>query len=114
MHRARGACWRSASSLEEARKLIAGYDGRVSIGAVNGPEMLTLSGDTEPLQQIAQLLEARGVFNRPVRVQVPYHSHHMEPIQGRHAENTGRSRGRAWRRRRFTPASPVAASPARI
>ncbi|MCU0873655.1 MAG: type I polyketide synthase, partial [Pirellulaceae bacterium] len=35
--------------LEEARKLIAGYDGRVSIAAVNGPEMLTLSGDLDPL-----------------------------------------------------------------
>ena len=69
-------------SLEDARKLIEGYEGRVSIGAVNGPEMLTLSGDTEPLQLIAQLLETRGVFNRPVRVQVAYHSHHMEPIKG--------------------------------
>ncbi len=69
-------------SLEDARKLIETYEGRVSIGAVNGPEMLTLSGDTEPLEQIAQLLEARGVFNRPVRVQVAYHSHHMEPIKG--------------------------------
>ncbi len=69
-------------SLDDARKLIENYGGRVSIGAVNGPEMLTLSGDTEPLEQIAQLLESRGVFNRPVRVQVAYHSHHMEPIKG--------------------------------
>ena len=69
-------------ALEEARKLIEVHDGRVSIGAVNGPEMLTLSGDAEPLQLIAQILESRGVFNRPVRVQVAYHSHHMEPIKG--------------------------------
>ena len=69
-------------SLEDARKLIEGYAGKVSIGAVNGPEMLTLSGDSAPLEQIALLLESRGVFNRPVRVQVAYHSHHMEPIKG--------------------------------
>ncbi len=68
--------------LEEAHKLIAGYDGRVSIAAVNGPEMLTLSGDSHPLERIAQTLESRGVFNRPVRVQVAYHSHHMDSIQG--------------------------------
>ena len=68
-------------SLEEARKLIEGFEGHVSIGAVNGPEMLTLSGDSEPLQLIAQLLETRGVFHRPVKVQVAYHSHHMEPIK---------------------------------
>ena len=68
-------------SLEEARKLIEGHEGKVSIGAVNGPEMLTLSGDSAPLQLIAEMLESRGVFNRPVRVQVAYHSHHMEPIK---------------------------------
>lgn len=67
--------------LEAARKVIADYDGRVSIAAVNGPEMLTLSGDPEPLKLIAQTMESRSVFNRPVRVQVAYHSHHMESIQ---------------------------------
>ncbi|MEO8498404.1 MAG: acyltransferase domain-containing protein, partial [Planctomycetota bacterium] len=68
-------------SVEEARKLIAVYAGRVSIGAVNGPEMLTLSGDTQPLQKLAEILESRGIFNRPVRVQVAYHSHHIDAIE---------------------------------
>ncbi len=68
-------------SVDEARKLINGHHNQVSIAAVNGPEMLTLSGDVEPLQNIAKVLESRGVFNRPVRVQVAYHSHHMEPIK---------------------------------
>lgn len=80
--RGKGGMLAVGLSLAEAKKLIEGHDGRVSIGAVNGPEMLTLSGDEEPLQQISQLLESRGVFNRPVRVQVAYHSHHMEPIKG--------------------------------
>ncbi|MFN0021880.1 MAG: SDR family NAD(P)-dependent oxidoreductase [Pirellulaceae bacterium] len=77
----KGAMLAVGLELEEARALIKGYEGRVSIGAVNGPEMLTLSGDPEPLEQIARMLEGRGVFNRPVRVQVAYHSHHMEPIK---------------------------------
>ncbi|MFL5245248.1 MAG: SDR family NAD(P)-dependent oxidoreductase [Gemmataceae bacterium] len=68
-------------SLEETRKLIEGHGGQVSIAAINGPEMLALSGDMLPLQLIAQALDSRGVFNRPVRVQVAYHSHHMEPIR---------------------------------
>ncbi len=82
-HRAsgKGAMLAVGLSLEEARKEINGYDDRVSVAAVNGPKMLTLSGDAEPLRLIAQALEARGVFNRPVRVQVAYHSHHMEPIR---------------------------------
>lgn len=80
-------------SLEEARELIKGYDGMVSVGAVNGPEMLTLSGDTEPLRHIAQVLEARGVFNRPVQVQVAYHSHHMEPIKSVMLKSLSQVRG---------------------
>ncbi len=68
-------------SFEDATKLIEEYDGRVSVGAVNGPEMLTLSGDTAPLEEIAKVLESRSVFNRTVKVQVAYHSHHMEPIK---------------------------------
>ncbi|MCH8149689.1 MAG: acyltransferase domain-containing protein, partial [Planctomycetes bacterium] len=73
-------------SLEEARKLIEVHDG-VSIGAVNGPEMLTLSGDSIPLQRIAEMLESQGVFNRPVRVQVAYHSHHIDLIETGTYEN---------------------------
>ncbi len=79
--------------MEEARQLIAGYDGRVSIGAVNGPEMLTLSGDVEPLARIAETLESRGVFNRPVRVQVAYHSHHMDSIRSEMLETLVHSQG---------------------
>jgi acyl transferase domain-containing protein/NADPH:quinone reductase-like Zn-dependent oxidoreductase/surfactin synthase thioesterase subunit/NADP-dependent 3-hydroxy acid dehydrogenase YdfG len=80
-------------SVEEARKVIDGHAERVSIGAVNGPEMLTLSGDPQPLEQIAQALEARGVFNRQVKVQVAYHSHHMEPIKGVMQKALAHSRG---------------------
>lgn len=76
-------------SLEEGRKRILPHAGRVSIGAVNGPEMLTLSGDVEPLRKIAEALEMQGVFNRPVRVKVPYHSHHMEPLRDRMLEALG-------------------------
>ncbi|MCB9875151.1 MAG: SDR family NAD(P)-dependent oxidoreductase [Planctomycetaceae bacterium] len=66
---------------EEAEKLIEGFADSVSIGAVNGPEMLTLSGDSTQLQRIGSMLEVRGVFNRPVRVQVPYHSHYIDAIK---------------------------------
>jgi acyl transferase domain-containing protein/surfactin synthase thioesterase subunit/NAD(P)-dependent dehydrogenase (short-subunit alcohol dehydrogenase family) len=83
--------------LEEARKLIVGDDGRVSIAAVNGPEMLTLSGDLDPLRRIVETLESRGVFNRSVRVQVAYHSHHMESIKGVMLETLAHSQGTAAR-----------------
>jgi len=79
--------------MEEASQLIEPYEGRISIAAVNGPEMLTLSGDPEPLADVAATLEARGAFNRPVRVQVAYHSHHMDSIKGVMLEALAHSQG---------------------
>ena len=102
-------CEASLVAVGQRRSLAGSHHqlvhGRVSIGAVNGPEMLTLSGDKEPLEHIATMLEARGVFNRPVRVQVAYHSHHMEAIKGmttsvdrlRWAEPVSQSRERTTR-----------------
>ncbi len=70
-----------ALSLSDAKMAIKGYEDRVSIAAINGPEMLTLSGDAEPLELIAKLLEEQDVFNRFLRVNVPFHSHHMVPLK---------------------------------
>lgn len=53
----------------------------VSIGAVNGPEMIVLSGDEAPLVKIAEELEKKDIFNKFLRVTVPFHSHHMEPLK---------------------------------
>ena len=66
---------------DEAQKVIIGVEDVVSIAAINGPAMLTLSGDAEPLERIAQELEAQDVFVRFLRVNVPFHSHHMEPLK---------------------------------
>src|SRR5262249_55627654 len=79
----KGGMLAAGITAAEARKLTDAHAGLVSIGAINGPHMLTLSGDHAPLRQIADGLEPRGVFNRLVRVDVAYHSYHMEPIQGR-------------------------------
>lgn len=68
-------------TLEDAKELISSYEGVVWIGTVNGPEMLTLSGDNQPLEELAEHLESKGIFNRPVRVEVAYHSHHIDAIE---------------------------------
>jgi polyketide synthase 12 len=64
-----------------ANKYIEDYTDVVSIGAVNGPEMTVLSGDAEPLEKIAKELEEQNIFNRFLKVTVPFHSHHMEPLK---------------------------------
>ncbi len=65
----------------EARKRIARYDGRLSIAAINGPEALTLSGDSDAMEEVVAALNEAGAFVRFLRVDVPYHSHHMNPLQ---------------------------------
>ena len=67
--------------LSEAEELIKGVEDVVSIGAVNGPGMVVLSGDEEPLLRISEELEAKEIFNKFLRVTVPFHSHHMEPLK---------------------------------
>lgn len=66
-------------SEEDALKRIETLQG-VSIAAVNSPSGVTLAGEMEPLEVLAGQLEQEGVFNRVLRVEVPYHSHLMDPI----------------------------------
>ncbi len=66
---------------EEAKKLLKGKEDRVSVGAVNGPAMVSLSGDTDVIEQIAEDLDKKDIFHRILQVNVPFHSHHMEPLK---------------------------------
>ncbi|WP_216895846.1 type I polyketide synthase [Nocardia alni] len=66
-------------SPEQAGELV-GDDARVDIAAINSASSLTLSGDVERLDEIAEKLTADGVFARRLRVEVPYHSRLMDPI----------------------------------
>lgn len=52
----------------------------VEIAAVNSPSSVTLAGDLDTLKRLAEQLETEGVFNRILHVEVPYHSHFMDPI----------------------------------
>lgn len=68
-------------SHKEALKAIAGHEATVSIAAVNGPNMVTLAGDAEPLEIIDGQLLKKDIFTRYLKVNVPFHSHHMEPLR---------------------------------
>jgi acyl transferase domain-containing protein/NADPH:quinone reductase-like Zn-dependent oxidoreductase len=68
-------------TLEEARQALAGFEDRVSLAAVNGPESVTLSGTGDALARIAETLERQGRFARFLAVEVPYHGPQMETIR---------------------------------
>ncbi len=56
-------------------------DASVSIAAINSPSGCTLAGSVAALARIAASLDERGVFNRPLKVEVPYHSPVMDPLR---------------------------------
>ncbi|MFX0575234.1 type I polyketide synthase [Nocardia nepalensis] len=66
---------------EQLPELLSRYDG-VCVAAVNSSSAATLSGDVAVLDQIRAALTEEGVFAKALRVEVPYHSHLMDPILG--------------------------------
>jgi acyl transferase domain-containing protein len=62
-------------SEDEARREIAAFAGRISIGAINGPRSTVLAGDHAALNAVAKALAARDVFCRVVKGSPPGHSH---------------------------------------
>lgn len=51
------------------------------MAAINGPNIVTLSGDAEPLESIAEDLDHRDILHRFLRVNVPFHRHHMGSLK---------------------------------
>ncbi len=68
-------------SKEEAENAIAGHEDLVSIAGINSPGAVTLAGDETALEKVLQPLRERDVFCKYLRVEVPYHSHYMEPLR---------------------------------
>ncbi|TQV94003.1 polyketide synthase [Cordyceps javanica] len=54
--------------------------GRVVVACVNSPSSTTVAGDATALDELDAILKAENVFSRRLRVDIAYHSHHMEPI----------------------------------
>ncbi|MGH9754660.1 MAG: type I polyketide synthase [Blastocatellia bacterium] len=67
-------------SHDEALRAITGYEDQLSVAAENGPTSTVLSGDPTALKEVLSALECRGVFCRPVKVDVASHSPQMEPL----------------------------------
>ena len=54
--------------------------GLVNVACSNSPISTTISGDSIAIDEIQEVLNADGVFNRRLKVDVAYHSYHMQAI----------------------------------
>ncbi|MEE2710902.1 MAG: SDR family NAD(P)-dependent oxidoreductase [Gemmatimonadota bacterium] len=70
-------------SPEEGEETIKGLTNLVTIGAVNSPISITLSGDQDVLAQLQVEFESKGVFTRKLNVDVAYHSMQMDGLRTR-------------------------------
>lgn len=82
----RGGMAVAGLSAADSEELISGYDGKVSVAAVNGPSATVLSGDLDALTEIRDALTARDVFCELVRVDCASHSPQVEQILGQLGE----------------------------
>lgn len=80
MARGTGAMLAVGLNQHDALSLLEPTCGRVSIAAINGLTNLTLAGDSQDIEQIADQLTLAGIFNRRLDVEVPYHSPAMDPL----------------------------------
>ncbi|RCG21014.1 SDR family NAD(P)-dependent oxidoreductase [Sphaerisporangium album] len=65
----------------EAEKRLARWEGRLSVGVVNGPRGVVVSGEVPALEELLAELDAEGVRNRRVPVDYASHSPQVELIR---------------------------------
>ncbi len=68
-------------SVEQAQERIAGWDGAISVAAVNGPGSVVVAGDPGVLDELVAQLEGEEVRVRRVPVDYASHSSHVESIR---------------------------------
>ncbi|WP_172382410.1 type I polyketide synthase [Streptomyces sp. MNP-20] len=65
----------------EVRELIAGWEGRIEVAAVNGPAQVVVSGEPEALEELVAQCVARDVRARTIPVDYASHSSYVEEIE---------------------------------
>ncbi|XP_044718107.1 polyketide synthase dehydratase domain-containing protein [Hirsutella rhossiliensis] len=78
---AEGAMLAAGTSFDDASELcgLEAFEGRITVAASNAPESVTLSGDKDAILEAQVTLNDEGKFNRILKVNKAYHSHHMRP-----------------------------------
>lgn len=62
-------------------------NGLVTVACVNSPDSTTISGDEPGIDELSQILNDQSIFNRKLKVDTAYHSHHMKKIAAQYLES---------------------------
>ncbi len=68
------------ASFQKVNELIAPYKEKVAIAAINGPESVVISGESEAIGKLKNSLEAQGIKTKQLQVSHAFHSAMMEPM----------------------------------
>lgn len=77
----KGAMLAAALGEQEASKYIARlHTGIVTVACVNSPASTTISGDEATIDELKALLDDQAIFAKKLRVDIAYHSHHVQRV----------------------------------
>lgn len=77
----KGAMLAVALGEDEASRYIAQLQtGIVSVACVNSPASTTISGDEAAIDELKAVLDDQAVFAKKLKVDIAYHSHHVQKV----------------------------------
>lgn len=61
--------------------------GLICVACINSPVSTTISGDETAIDELKQILDEESIFNRKLKVDTAYHSHHMKKVAAEYLES---------------------------
>ncbi|KAJ4203077.1 hypothetical protein NW759_015276 [Fusarium solani] len=68
--------------------------GLICVACVNSPVSTTISGDETAIDELKQILDEESIFNRKLKVDTAYHSHHMKKVAAEYLESISHIKAR--------------------
>lgn len=76
-----GAMLAAGNGEDEMREYLSRVTaGKVSVACINSPSSVTVSGDAAGIDELCAMLTKDRIFARKLKIEVAYHSHHMQSI----------------------------------